>query len=100
MHCSTTKWDFHFTDQETGRAHGFVYKKSQFIEPHVVSADEEGYPVDLVVRPLVLSQGDFLGPKMGDYQTFKRATMMVAIDMFPEDDDDGKGDEEEADGMQ
>ncbi|KAK4033803.1 hypothetical protein C8A01DRAFT_39732 [Parachaetomium inaequale] len=66
MHCSTTKWDFGFTDPETGTAHGFVYKKSHFIEPHVVSADEAGYPVDLVVRPLVLSQGDFLGPEMGN----------------------------------
>jgi hypothetical protein len=88
MHCSTTKWDFHFTDRETGRAHGFVYKKSHFIEPHVVSADEAGYPVDLVVRPLVLCQGDFFGPKMGNYETRMRATMTVAIDMFPEDEEE------------
>jgi hypothetical protein len=66
------------------------------MEPHDLSADEryqQGSPVDLIVRPLVVFRGDPLKP-VGDWgPTPGQITSLIAvtIDLFPEEEDDERG---------
>ncbi|KAK4041109.1 hypothetical protein C8A01DRAFT_15081 [Parachaetomium inaequale] len=93
MHRSSTLYDFHFKDQATGKEHGFLYKKTKppVMQPHSVSSDvryQEGYPVDLVVVPLLIARGDPLMPP-GDWGSGHIVNPLeVAIDMFPEEEAD------------
>ena len=102
MHCSGSKWVFNFTDEETGKAHGFLYKESQCVVSHRVSFDpefHEGYPVDFIVRPMVISRGDFTVPVSEWFGGVCVSTMQVAIDMFP-DDVEAEHSGEEEDGVE
>ncbi|KAK4152711.1 hypothetical protein C8A00DRAFT_34561 [Chaetomidium leptoderma] len=91
LHRIHTRWEFGFTDPETGSAHGFLYKKGNEtrIEPHYISSDsryQEGYPVDLVVSPSFSVWGDYTHP-IGDWGAPGfRKPMVVAIDMLPNED--------------
>ncbi len=99
MHYGGAKWDFHFTDKETGRAHGFLYKKGDDVEPHFICSDpkfHEGYPVDFIVRPQVVFRGKFSAMVKDWGQGNCIATMELAIDMLPDNDeveDSGEGED-------
>jgi hypothetical protein len=96
MHRSSTLYEFHFKDRATGKEHGFLYKKTNppVMQPHLVSSDvryQEGYPVDLVVLPMFVARGDALTPP-GDWGSGHIVSPLeVAIDMFPEDEEDIPG---------
>ncbi len=90
MHCSETRWEFHFVDPTTGKQHGYPFKASKDVVLNGYNGntqDEEGRPVDLITVPLVLAMGDLMRP-VGDWALgrFCRECMEVCVDLFPDDD--------------
>ncbi len=88
IHHSTMTWGFSFQDPDTGRAHGFPFKQTKHVIPHLLNGDTEleGRPADVIVSPLVTYWGDFRDPEPGR-QFHQDAQMVVAVDLFPDDDD-------------
>ena len=97
LYSSYTQYDFHFRDRKTNK-HMAFFPKSRNTWRYYLSSDErysslQGYPMDLIVRPLVAFRGDSLKP-LGDWGPTPgqiTSPIVVTIDLFPEEEDDERG---------